>query len=121
MNAKKGGIGFRHAFAGIYAIIRSERNFKIHLVCAIVAVILGFLMALSRQEWIVVIFAIALVMQAEILNTAIEKTIDYIKPEYHPAAKLIKDLSAGAVLVTALGAFVVGILLFVPKLLEMLF
>lgn len=121
LNAKKGGIGFRHAFAGISAIIKSERNFKIHVGCAMVAILLGVVTELSRLEWIVVIFAIAIVMQAEILNTAIEKTIDYIKPEYHPAAKLIKDLSAGAVLVASLGAFISGIILFIPKLLEMLF
>lgn len=121
LRGKKRGIGLRCAINGIIAAYKRERNFRIHTVAAVMAISMGFLLRLGRVEWLVLVIAIGLVLQAELFNTAVEKMIDYIKPEIHPVAGLIKDLAAGAVLVTAFTAFATGLLLFIPKLYKIFF
>lgn len=110
------GKSFQHAFAGIRAVIRKERNMKIHCFAAVLVILCGILFHISRTEWLICLILFALVMSLEVLNTAIESTVDLVTEEYDPKAKLAKDAAAGAVLVAAIFAAVIGILIFLPKL-----
>ncbi len=107
---------FRSAFSGLGHGLRTQRNLRIHLALAALAIIAGLLLGLSAVEIAVVVALISLVLAMELLNTALEALVDIVTPEYHPLAKRAKDLAAAAVLVTALGALVVGALLFLPHL-----
>lgn len=106
---------FRFAFAGIASFVRSEHNAWIHLAAAAGAIILGWLVKIRAGEWIAIILCMAMVIAAEIINTAIEKIMDHLSPARHPAVKTIKDLAAAAVLVTALAAIVIALIIFIPK------
>lgn len=107
---------FGFAFSGLYQLIRSEPNARIHLVAAILAIGAGFFLRISLIEWCVIAFAIALVFAAESFNTAIEKLVDHLFPVYHETARTAKDISAGAVLICAIAAFVAGLIIFLPKI-----
>jgi len=113
---KKGAIGFSFAWNGLQQAAKLEKNFRIHLVFAALVIIFGFIFYLSRLEWAIIIFAIGFVLVAELMNSVIEKVIDYVKPDIHPTAKLIKDYAAGAVLVAAITAVLIGFIIFVPKI-----
>ncbi|WP_131537389.1 diacylglycerol kinase [Pedobacter nototheniae] len=107
---------FIYAFNGLKLFFISEHNGRIHLVAAIIAVGLSFCLHLSTFEWIAILAVIAAVFIAEILNTAIEKLADVVTIERHPKIKIVKDLAAAAVLVSAILALLVGGLIFIPKL-----
>ncbi|RHW33157.1 diacylglycerol kinase family protein [Oceanobacillus profundus] len=113
---KKRKIGFNYAWNGIKEIAQTERNFRIHLLATLLTITAGFLFKLTMVEWAIIVLTIGLVLMAEVTNTAIEKLIDYLRPEIHPAAKIIKDVAAGAVLIAAIIAAVIGLLIFLPKL-----
>lgn len=106
---------FTYAWSGVKLLFQSEHNTIIHLVLTILAVILGVVFHISRAEWMALIIVISMVWTAELLNTAIEKTMDFISKERLPQIKLIKDLAAAAVLVAAIAAVMVGGLIFIPK------
>ena len=107
---------FRFAGAGLLDVVRTQRNFQIHL-CAAVAVIgMGLWLGVSRQEWTSLILSIGRVLVAEIFNTGAEVLVDLASPTYHPLAKRVKDLAAGAVLLSALVAATVGVLVLGPPL-----
>jgi diacylglycerol kinase len=108
---------FRNAFNGIVLLLQTERNAKIHLILSFLATFLGFLLKISSMEWIAVIFCIGFVIALEAINTSIEKLCDFVNPDYHLNIKKIKDISAAAVLISALCAFCIGLLIFIPKLL----
>ncbi|GGA68628.1 diacylglycerol kinase family protein [Ornithinibacillus halotolerans] len=116
MADKKNSIGFLYAINGLKEVFTSEFNFRLHVLSTILVTLAGLFFKISIMEWIAVIVVIGLVVSAELLNTAVEEIINYIKPEIHPAAKKIKDIAAAAVLITSLTALLVGILIFVPKL-----
>lgn len=107
---------FRYAIRGIFLFMKTQHNAWIHLVAAIVVTIAGFYFSLSGTEWIAVILAIGFVFSAEAFNTAIEWLVDKISPEYDPVAGKVKDVAAGAVLIAAVAAAVIGILVFFPKI-----
>lgn len=107
---------FRHAINGIRLAISGEHNMRIHLVAAIVVIIAGFYFKLSSTEWIALILAISFVFVAELFNSAIELLADFISPGHHVDIGKIKDISSGAVLVTAIAAVVTGTLVFWPHL-----
>lgn len=107
---------FRYALKGLKAVISSERNFKIHLVFALIALLASFLLRLSIYEFLFVIISITVVLFAEIINTAIEKTLDLISQESNQKVQLAKDMCAAAVLLTAINALVVAAVIFLPKL-----
>lgn len=107
---------FIFAFNGLKLFFISEHNGRIHLVAAIIAVGISFYLHLSTFEWIAILAVIAAVFIAEILNTAIEKLADVVTIERHPKIKIVKDLAAAAVLVSAILALLVGGLIFIPKL-----
>lgn len=108
---------FRYAFAGIRYLLWTQRNAKIHTAIGIVAVGFGFLLRIERTEWIALALTIVMVLAAEGVNTSVEAAVDLASPELHPLAKIAKDVGAGTVLLTAIGAVVVGLLMFLPRLL----
>lgn len=107
---------FSYAYAGIKVLLREEHNARIHTVAAIVAVTLGFLFGITPGEWTAVVIVIAMVFAAEAVNSAIERTADFVKAERDDRKRDIKDLAAGAVLLCAMGAAVVGVIIFLPYL-----
>lgn len=118
MKLKKLINSFKYALTGIFTSLKKERNMNIHFAVAILVVILGILVKISKIEWILCIFAITLVISAELFNTAIETIVDMITLEQNEKAKIAKDVSAGAVLVVAIGAAIVGIIIFTPKIVQ---
>ncbi|KGX88911.1 diacylglycerol kinase family protein [Pontibacillus litoralis] len=112
----KKGIGFTYAIQGMIAVIKTERNFRIHLLFAFSAILMGVYLQLRAIEWCILVLTIALVMTVEMVNSAIERVMDYLSLERHPVIGEIKDIAAGAVLVTAIAAVVIGCFLFLPKL-----
>jgi diacylglycerol kinase (ATP) len=111
---------FRYAFAGLAYCFKTQRNFRVHLAIAALATSVGVLLGLSFTEWAVFGATVVLVLSAEMINTMIEALVDLVTAEYHPLAKIAKDVSAGIVLLTAIGAVAVGLLIFLPKLLTVL-
>jgi diacylglycerol kinase len=113
---KERGNSFSYAWDGIKAVFRTEHNTWIHLALTVVALTLGFILKITTGEFLAIIIIMTMVWMAEIFNTAIEKTMDFISKEKHPQIKLVKDLAAAAVLVTAVAALIVGAIIFIPKL-----
>jgi diacylglycerol kinase (ATP) len=111
-------LSFRFAFEGWSYVLRSQHNAWIHTVATIVVLILALWLRVSRLEWAILILTIAFVWSAEFANTALEAVIDLISPEKHPLAKIAKDVAAGAVLVSACAAVLIGLLLLGPPLWE---
>lgn len=107
---------FRDAVNGIINTVPTERNLKIHTIAMICVIALGLIVELSQSEWIVCIILFAIVISAELFNTALERTLDYINEDYSNEIKFIKDASAGAVLVLTIASAVVGLMIFIPKL-----
>ena len=110
---------FSYAFAGLRVLFREEHNARIHAVAAVLAVAMGFLFRISPMEWIAVVIVIGMVFAAEIINTSIERTADFVKAERDDRKRDIKDLGAAAVLVCAIAAAVVGIIIFLPKIIAL--
>ena len=107
---------FKYAIEGFISSFKTERNMKIHILVMIVVIILGIIVKLDKIEWCICTIIISLVISAELFNTAIETVVDMISPEKNEKAKLAKDISAAAVLTLAIGAIVIGIVIFIPKL-----
>ena len=110
---------FSYAFAGLKVLFREEHNARIHAVAAVLAVAMGFLFRISPMEWIAVAIVIGMVFAAEIINSSIERTADFVKAERDDRKRDIKDLGAAAVLVCAIAAAVVGIIIFLPKIIAL--
>lgn len=117
-NNDKKWIGLTFALSGLKEVIRTERNFQIHLIATCLVIVCGKFVRLSKIEWAIILLTISLVLITEIINSVIEKLIDYFKPDIHPKAKVIKDMSASAVLVAAFASIVIGLIIFLPKLFE---
>lgn len=109
--------GFVFAFRGLVSGIRHEQNIKVHVAAVVVVSSMGFYVGLERWEWVAVLLSIGLVMGLEFLNTAIEELVNLISPKWNAQAGRIKDLAAGAVLIAALAALLVGLVVFLPKFL----
>lgn len=107
---------FAYAWAGMKAVLKTEHNTWIHLCLSIVSIALGFVLNISRGEFLALIIVIAMVWVTELFNTCFEKTMDLINVEKHPQIKLIKDMAAAAVLISAIAAVIVGALIFIPKI-----
>ena len=107
---------FKYACQGIKSCFESEPNFRIHFFAAITAIIFSVLLSISATEWIAVGFCIAFVTAMEMMNTAIEKLCDMIHKEPHPGIKKIKDIAAGAVLVSAVFSLITAAIIFLPKI-----
>ena len=109
---------FGYAFQGIFNTIRTERNIKIHCAAAILVTIFGIWLQISKTEWMICFILFGLILELELVNTAVEATVDLFTEERKPLAKKAKDAAAGAVLIVAIFAAVIGILIFIPKLLD---
>lgn len=107
---------FKYAIEGFISSFKTERNMKIHVLAMIIVIALGIFFKLNTIEWCFIAIAIATVISGELFNTAIETVVDMISPEKNPKAKLVKDIAAAAVLALAIGAAVVGMIIFIPKL-----
>lgn len=107
---------FKFAFNGIKLLITKEHNAWIHCFAAVCTVIAGFYFDISSSEWIAVVFAIGTVLAAEAVNSSIEAIADLVSPGYNEAIKRTKDLAAGAVLILAISAAIVGLIIFIPKI-----
>lgn len=110
---------FRFAFAGLRLLIRFEHNARIHVVAATLVIVAGLLLHISSTEWLAAIFCIALVLALEAVNSAIEKLADVVSPGKNEQIGQVKDLAAAAVLLAAVGAFIIGLLIFIPKILAL--
>lgn len=116
LDAKRLGRSFRAAFEGIKATYIREQNIKIHTVIALLVVLFGFVLKISYGEWLVCLVLIGLVLMAEFFNTAIEYVVDLASPNIHPLAKAAKDTASAGVLMMAILAAIVGVVIFVPKM-----
>ncbi len=105
---------FRDAFRGLWIMLRSQHNAWIHALATVVAVVAGIVAGLTPLQWCAIVLAIGAVWTAEALNTALELLADAASPEPHPLVGKAKDVAAGAVLITALGAVIVALLVFGP-------
>lgn len=109
--------GFGYAFSGIAYAFKTQLNFKFHIVTLLITTIAGWYFALSVNEWLWIVVAAAIVLIAELLNTALEVLVDLVSPDFNPKAKIIKDVAAAAVLIAAIGAAIIGFIIFIPKFL----
>ena len=107
---------FLHAVNGIIQAIKTQKNIKIQIIIAIGVTILGFIFNFTSLEFLFLIFACFIVIVTEMINTAIESTVDLYTNEFHPMAKLAKDVAAGAVLVASINSVIVGCILFWDKI-----
>lgn len=111
---------FKDCLHGFEFVIVNEDNFKREIILGIIALILSFILKVSAIEFIIILFTIALVLICEVINTAIEKTVDLYTREYNETAKIAKDVSAFSVLLTCFFAVVIGIVIFIPKIINLL-
>lgn len=113
---KRFGRGFVYAWNGILAAVQQERNFRFHLCAACYALSACWLAELSRVEWALILFCIAAVLAMELMNSAVERAVDKPDTTHWWSAGAAKDMAAGAVLITALGALIIGCCLLLPQL-----
>lgn len=107
---------FKYAFNGIKILIKEEPNARIHLLASLVVIMLSVVLEINVMEWVAVVFCIGFVLVAETFNTSLENISDFISPEKNETIKTIKDLAAAAVLLSALTAFTIGLIIFIPKI-----
>lgn len=111
---------FTYPIKGLLYAYRNEQNLAVDVGIALVVIILGLLFGVSKMEWLVLILTIGLVISCELINTAIEAVVDLVTQEYHPLAKVAKDTASAAVFIFAIVAVIVGIIIFVPKIIGLL-
>ncbi len=108
---------FSYAFSGLIHIFIYEANFRVHIFATIVTLVLAYLLNFNAYEWMILILTIGFVLVLEMLNTLIEELIDHLVKEHHEGAKIIKDIGAALVLTASIISLVVGLILFLPKIL----
>lgn len=111
---------FKYAGEGINSSLKTERNMKVHVFIMLLVILAGVLLKITRDEWITCIICFAIVISGELFNTAIETVVNIVMPYRNEKAKLAKDISAGGVLVLAIGAAIIGLIIFVPKIIELI-
>lgn len=109
---------FHYALNGLRYFFGSDRNGKIELGCALSVIALGYIFRVSKLEWCLITVCIGMVLALEMFNTAIEKMADIVQPEYSTPVKIVKDVAAGAVMLAAAGSLIIGLIVFVPKILN---
>ena len=115
MSVKKRIQSFGFALKGIATLFRTQPNARIHLLAICIVTMAGYLLKVSTSEWCFIVIAFAMVLAAEAFNTAVEFVVDLTSPDYHPLAGKAKDVAAAAVLITAIGAAIIGLIIFLPK------
>ena len=116
---KKFFLSFTYPIKGLKYAYRNEQNLAVDVGCGLIAIVAGFIFQISAIEWTIIALTIGLVIGMELVNTAIEATVDLVTEDYHPLAKVAKDTSAAAVFVIAIASIVVGIIIFLPKLISL--
>lgn len=116
---KKHLISFGNAIHGLMWIVSTQRNFKIHLALSLIAITAGFFLGISYLEFLTIVLLIAIGLSIEAVNTAIEETIDALHKDFSPEIKIAKDVSAAAMLIFSIGAFVTAFIIFVPRLISL--
>ena len=111
---------FGWAFAGIWYVLRTQRNAKIHAGLTILVILFGLLLRVSTAQWAILTVTIGLVLSSEMFNTVVEALVDLASPDFHPLAKVAKDVAAGAVLLLAIMGVIVGLFIFGPTLWQIL-
>ena len=111
---------FQYAFSGIWHTIKTQRNAQIHIFIALIILILGLALNLNFTEWAIIALTMGFVISTEMFNTAIEAAMDFATTDFNPQVKVVKDVAAGAVLISAISAVLIGLLIIGPKLLEKL-
>lgn len=109
-----------HAIDGIEYTINKERNIKLEILAAIIVSVAGFILKITLTEWLVMLLVISMVLSLELINTAIERCVDLVTKDYHDLAKVAKDASAGAVFMMSLFSIIIGIVIFLPKIINLL-
>ncbi|NLE45009.1 MAG: diacylglycerol kinase family protein [Chloroflexi bacterium] len=112
---------FRFAFAGLWYVLRTQRNVRVHLAITAGVIAVGVWLGLSLTQWAVLALTVGFVLVSEVLNTVAETLVDLVSPGYHPLAKVVKDVTAGAVLLAAVVSVVVGLLILGRPLVERIF
>ena len=120
VKSKKLVNSFKYAGEGIVSSLKTERNMKIHVIIMFLVILAGVLLKINKEEWITCIICFAIVIAGELFNTAIETVVNIVMPYRNEKAKLAKDISAGGVLVLAIGAAIIGLIIFVPKIIELI-
>ncbi|CCY45805.1 diacylglycerol kinase DagK [Clostridium sp. CAG:1193] len=120
MKNKKLINSFKYAFSGIATAFKSEKNMKIHFTMMMLVIIFGILLKISLNEWLVCIMLFCMVIGSEMINTAVENVVNLAMPTKNEVAKNAKDISAGAVLVFAIGSAIIGLIIFIPKIINVL-
>jgi len=110
---------FKNAFQGLVYALRTQKNAQIHLVATVIVLLLGYALKISIIEFMIILLCVSFVWAAELLNTAIESLVDLCSPDYHPFARISKDLAAAAVLISALASAVIGFLIFTPRIINL--
>lgn len=110
---------FSFAFEGMATELKKGRNFRIQVTLGVLSLTIGFVLGLSYAEWAILVITIAAVLILELINTAIEEIVNIISPQIRPEAKIAKDVSAASVLVASIAAILIGLLLFLPKILKL--
>lgn len=116
VKTKKIANSFKYAWQGLISAFETERNMKIHVIIMFLVILSGIFFKINVYGWIICVMCFASVIGAELLNTAIETIVDIAMPERNEKAKLAKDISAGAVLVIAIGSAIIGLMIFIPKM-----
>ncbi len=111
---------FKYAFAGIGYALRTQRNAQIHCAITLAMVLVGLTLPLTLTEWAILALTTGFVIATELMNTAVEAAMDFTTTDHHPQIKIVKDVAAGAVLIAAIAAVVVGLLILGPPLLARL-
>ena len=118
VKTKKIANSFKYAFIGIITSFKKERNMKFHFLIMLAVIACGFIFKINMLEWFICIMWFAVVIGGELFNTAIETTVNIVMPYRNPQAKAAKDISAGAVLMLAIGSAVTGLIIFIPKIID---
>jgi undecaprenol kinase len=118
-HGKSLGSSFRYAARGIVSVLRTEKSFRIQLSLAALSIIAGFLFRISLIEWLFILLVICVVLCLEVINTAFELIIDMVTEEYRIIAEHIKNIAAGAVLIASVIALIIGLIIFIPYLVEL--
>lgn len=111
---------FKYAICGLKSAYQKEQNLKIHILIMILVIIAAIIFRISRIEWIACIILFGLVISSELMNTAVEAMVDVVMPEINPKAKFIKDVAASSVLVSAISSAIIGLIIFVPKIINII-
>jgi diacylglycerol kinase len=111
---------FSFAWEGIVFTLKNEKNMKIHCVAALFVCMTAWMLDLSKTEWLIILIAIGVVFSLEMVNTAIERVVDLVAPEFHPLAKIAKDVAAGAVFVFVIISVIIGAIIFFPHFIALI-